>query len=366
MLYFMITALSAIDHMYQYSLDQFMLFFYKSIRESETGANLDERVEHLKNTLRLVIFTWVSRGLFEEHKLVLLAQLTFQLIVRGKIESEFEPHYFKFLLNPSTDKNETPPPAVGEWLPSPQWNAVKALAELDGGEFSALPQHLEEGASRFREWFNHVTPETEKLPLDWSKLEKEPFKKLLVLQCMRPDRLNVAMSNFVRNTLPNGSAFADCDQTLSSYSVLEQTHIDSKPNTPIYFILSPGADVVSDLDQHATKLGFKKGVSYHNVSMGQGQDKPAEEKLDLAHKQGHWVILNNVHLMPRWLVRLEKILDAFQLDNNGEGSHEKFRLFLTSDAAKTIPIGVLNRSIKLTNEPPTGLRANLKRAFCSF
>jgi len=106
--------------------------------------------------------------------------------------------------------------------------------------------------------------------LDWAKLEKEPFKKLLVLRCMRPDRLTVAMSNFVRHMLPNGEAFADCDQTLSSYNVLDQTHRDSLPNTPIYFILSPGADVVSDLDSHAVKLGFVKGVSYHNVSMGQG------------------------------------------------------------------------------------------------
>ena len=32
----------------------------------------------------------------------------------------------------------------------------------------------------------------------------------------------------------------------------------------------------------------------------------------------------------------------------------------------TVPIGILSRSIKLTNEPPQGLRANLKRAFCRF
>ena len=31
-----------------------------------------------------------------------------------------------------------------------------------------------------------------------------------------------------------------------------------------------------------------------------------------------------------------------------------------------IPFGILSRSIKLTNEPPAGLKANLKRAFTSF
>ena len=40
-------------------------------------------------------------------------------------------------------------------------------------------------------------------------------------------------------------------------------------------------------------------------------------KLDLGHKDGHWIMLQNVHLMPRFLIELEKKLDAFAI----EGSH---------------------------------------------
>jgi dynein heavy chain len=61
-------------------------------------------------------------------------------------------------------------------------------------------------------------------------------------------------------------------------------------------------------------------------------------------------------------VELEKKLDEFAL----EGSHKRFRLFLSSDAANSIPIGLLNRCIKLTNEPPAGLKANIKRGFASL
>jgi dynein heavy chain len=96
--------------------------------------------------------------------------------------------------------------------------------------------------------------------------------------------------------------------------------------------------------------------------MGQGQDIIAMRNLDMAHRQGHWVVLNNVHLMPRWLIELEKKLDEFAL----EGSNKKFRLFLSSEASTAIPIGVLNRSIKITSEPPAGLKANVKRAFASL
>eukprot|EP01039_Chlorochromonas_danica_P013144 gene13144-15167_t len=119
---------------------------------------------------------------------------------------------------------------------------------------------------------------------------------------------------------------------------------------------------MGDLDNLAQKYGFIPGESYHNVSMGQGQDVVAMGNLEKAHREGHWVVLNNVHLMPRWLVELEKKLDEFAQ----EGSNKKFRLFLSSDASNAIPIGLLNRCIKITNEPPAGLKANIKRAFASL
>ena len=66
--------------------------------------------------------------------------------------------------------------------------------------------------------------------------------------------------------------------------------------------------------------------------------------------------------MPKWLVELEKKLDEYA----AEGSHSKFRVFLTSDPSKTIPIGILSCCIKVTNEPPAGLKANLNHAWCFF
>jgi len=66
--------------------------------------------------------------------------------------------------------------------------------------------------------------------------------------------------------------------------------------------------------------------------------------------------------MPDFLLELEKRLAIFA----AEGSDPQFRLFLTSDPSNAIPIGLLERSIKLTNEPPAGLKANLLRAFTFF
>ena len=358
MLYFILTKLNSIDHMYQYSLDSFNSFFEKSILRAEKKDSIEARVASLQDSLRVTIFTWVSRGLFERHKLMFLAQITFNLMKRGVIGADqWSEEHFQFLLKAPT-KNIQPNPL--DWLPDNAWMSITALGEFD--DFSKLPSDLIEASPRFREWFNATSPENEKLPLDWAALDRFPFLKLLVIRSLRPDRMISALTSFIRKILPSGSSYVDCDSTLNSLEILDQCLMDSTPSTPIYFILSPGANVVADLDVLAAKYGFQKGVSYHNVSMGQGQDLVAMSWLETAHRNGHWVILNNVHLMPRWLVELEKKLDEYAV----EGSHSKFRVFLTSDPSTTIPIGLLSRCIKITNEPPTGLKANLKRAWCFF
>ena len=65
--------------------------------------------------------------------------------------------------------------------------------------------------SRFKEWFNSLNPETENLPLEWKALKDLPFQKLLVLRCLRPDRISIALVNFIKKVLPDGEAFTELD-----------------------------------------------------------------------------------------------------------------------------------------------------------
>lgn len=71
----------------------------------------------------------------------------------------------------------------------------------------------------------------------------------------------------------------------------------------------------------------------------QGQDVVAMERLDTGSAQGHWVVLNNVHLMPGWLPTLDKRLDYFK----EIGSNPGFRVMLSSDPSNMIPVGILER-----------------------
>lgn len=109
---------------------------------------------------------------------------------------------------------------------------------------------------------------------------------------------------------------------------------------------------------------MEPGKNFFSMALGQGMDELAKRRIEEGNKEGHWIMLENIHLMPSWLPELEKILDAYQAEA-GAGNHN-FKLFLTADPSPEIPIGILDRSIKLTNEPPQGLKANMKRAWTYF
>ena len=80
LLYFLLIQLWIVEHMYQYSLESFQQFFFKAIDKTEPYEDDEQRVLALRQRIRITIYQWVSRGLFERHKTIFLAQLTFRLM----------------------------------------------------------------------------------------------------------------------------------------------------------------------------------------------------------------------------------------------------------------------------------------------
>lgn len=98
MLYFLLIQLWIIDLMYFYSLESFQQFFFNAIDKTEDSEEMDVRVPALIQSIRLTIYQWVSRGLFERHKQIFLSQLTFRLMQKGILDVTYTPQQMNFLI----------------------------------------------------------------------------------------------------------------------------------------------------------------------------------------------------------------------------------------------------------------------------
>lgn len=86
----------------------------------------------------------------------------------------------------------------------------------------------------------------------------------------------------------------------------------------------------------------------------------AETLVTQAMQSGDWVCLQNCHLAKSWMPKLERMVEEYQADS--AEIHADFRLWLTSMPCTHFPVPVLQNGIKLTNEPPKGVRANVLRS----
>lgn len=125
-------------------------------------------------------------------------------------------------------------------------------------------------------------------------------------------------------------------------------------------MLSPGADPIQYL------LGLAKNKDMTDrlniMSLGQGQGPIAEERIIAGRRNGDWVCLQNCHLSVSWLPKLERIQEGMVASE----VHEDFRLWLTSNPSDSFPVSILQSGIKITNEPPKGIKANLKGTYNEF
>ncbi|XP_057392157.1 dynein axonemal heavy chain 9 [Balaenoptera acutorostrata] len=350
LLYFIMNDLGRIHPMYQFSLKAFNIVFQKAVEKAAPDESLKERVANLIDSITFSMYQYTTRGLFECDKLTYLSQLTFQILLLNQEVSAAE---LDFLLRSPVQTGVTSPV---EFLSHQAWGGIKALSSME--EFYNLDRDIEGSAKGWKKFVESECPEKEKFPHEWK--HKTGLQRLCMMRAMRPDRMTYAMRDFIEEKLGSKYMVGRALDFAASFEELG-------PATPMFFILSPGVDPLKDVENQGRKLGYTfNNRNFHNVSLGQGQQVVAEAVLDLAAEKGHWVVLQNIHLVAKWLRTLEK-----KLEEHSEKSHPEFRVFISAEPAPSteghvIPQGILENSVKITNEPPTGMHANLHKALDNF
>ena len=220
--------------------------------------------------------------------------------------------------------------------------------------FQLLPESLAKFNDAWNEIYNDPEAHKRNFP--------EPYnfclymQRLCILKVFRPDRIISCLREFIINEL--GSAYI----TPPPFDV-NKSFADSIATQPLIFIL-PGTDPINLLLTFAEQNKLKNDA-LHIISLGQGQGILAEKAIEEATKIPSWVILQNCHLSPSWMPKLEKICEFLDSKTGKEQTHPSFRLWLTTYPSPQFPSSILQNSIKMTNEPPKGLKNNMMVSYLS-
>eukprot|EP00746_Dinoflagellata_sp_MGD_P126903 gnl/MRDRNA2_/MRDRNA2_61620_c0_seq1.p1 gnl/MRDRNA2_/MRDRNA2_61620_c0~~gnl/MRDRNA2_/MRDRNA2_61620_c0_seq1.p1 ORF type:complete len:1770 (+),score=338.45 gnl/MRDRNA2_/MRDRNA2_61620_c0_seq1:296-5311(+) len=395
------------------SSDPFKKSTEATLENAEINANSDENAEGaagaegehsaladylsaMTDFITYHIFLNFSHGLFEHHKLMFAFHLCVEIGRQKGEVSEMQ----QMLLLKGTDMlrevsegikamgaaqvmkhgamvTETPDSLC---FPQKRWAGINALAMLCPETFASLPVHI---ASNLQDWRNALAskdtriqlamgghsrrsdasiddPEEaeasrslcEVFPAPWNSPDLNRFDQLLLLRMIQPLQLFQGVQRYVQDTT---------DERYVNFlpATMHDLYQSSEPRTPIMVLLSSGADpAASILKLAASILGNTDKL--HAVSLGQGQGPKATRMIEDSLKQGHWVLLQNCHLAKSWLPDLERIVNRI-MENQELVVHESFRLFLTSSPVVYFPTTILHSCVKITHQPPQGLRANLQR-----
>ncbi|XP_030593055.1 dynein heavy chain 10, axonemal isoform X2 [Archocentrus centrarchus] len=344
-LFFVLTEMAAVNSMYQYSLASYLEVFEFSLRKSMPDPSLPKRLQNIMNTLTYSVYNYGCTGLFESHKLLFSFNMTIKIEQAEETVSQEELEFF-IKGNLSLEKCQGQKPC--NWLADQGWEDAVKLAELFPEQFGSLPDDIKKNPTEWQSWYDLDGPEQAPFPMKY-KENLSAFQKLLLLRCFRVDRVYRAVTDYV--TVIMGERYVQ-PPVISFDAIYDQ----STPFSPIVFILSPGSDPAGDLMKLAARSGFG-GNKFKFLAMGQGQEKVALDLLEKTASRGQWLMLQNCHLLVKWLKKLEKALERITKPN------PNFRLWITTNPIKDFPIGILQKSLKVVTEPPNGLKLNMRATY---
>ncbi|KAK7812802.1 LOW QUALITY PROTEIN: hypothetical protein U0070_019828, partial [Myodes glareolus] len=304
-MYFIISDLSKINNMYRFSLASFLRLFQRALLNKQDSENTEQRIQSLVSSLKHMVYEYICRCLFKAD------QLMFALhFVRGMHPELFQENEWDTFTGVvvgdmlrKADSQQRIRDQLPSWIDQERSWAVATLK-------IALPSLYQtlcfEDMALWRPYYHHSMCEQEFPSILAKKVSL--FQQVLVVQALRPDRLQSAMALFACKTLGL--------KELSPLPLnLKRLYKETLNIEPILIIISPGAD-------------------------------PSQELQELANA--------------------ERSSECYHQELNTLQPKDTFRLWLTAEVHPNFTPILLQSSLKITYESPPGLKKNLMRTYESW
>jgi dynein heavy chain len=123
-LYFCIVEMSLVNWMYNTALSQFIELFEWSILNSKKAQLPKERVENIVSTLTYRVYRYISRGLFEAHKIMFKLMMATKILIK---DGKLTPADVGLLLKAGGGIDDRTKPF--NWMEQKTWLNLKALSK---------------------------------------------------------------------------------------------------------------------------------------------------------------------------------------------------------------------------------------------
>lgn len=143
-LYFILNDLSKINRIYQFSLKAFTVVFHKAIVMAVVAESINDRVLNLIDSITFCVYMYTSRALFEHDKIIFMAQMTIQILLKSK---KIDSTDLDFLLRFPYTPNLTSP---FDFITNIGWGGIVTLSLKDA--FKNLDKDIEGSHKRYKEF----------------------------------------------------------------------------------------------------------------------------------------------------------------------------------------------------------------------
>ena len=117
------------------------------------------------------------------------------------------------------------------WLSEKSWSEITRACNLD--DLQNLMESFVDNVSEWKHFYDLPNPHEHSFPRPFHNLADDGLNRLVILKCIRPDKLVPAIRTFISKRM--GQTFVEPPPF-----ELRDSYNDSNNVTPLIFILSPG------------------------------------------------------------------------------------------------------------------------------